>query len=63
MLSGIPSCTHTMGEARAKLTFGVRTVVTKTKTFCVLADQRALHVSRNAEKNRKNNSKKNSVRK
>ena len=39
----------------------VLTIVMKTKTFTVLANQRALIVSRNAEKNRKNKSENNSL--
>ena len=41
---------------------GVLTIVTKTKTFTILANQRALLVSRNAEKNLKNHSQNESVR-
>ena len=40
----------------------VLTVITKTKKFTVLANQRALYVSRNAEKNLQNNSENNTVR-
>ena len=40
---------------------GVLTIVMKTKTFTILANQGALLVSRNVGKNLKNNSEKNSV--
>ena len=41
---------------------GVLTILMKTKTFTVLANQRALLLSRNAEKNLKSYNENNSVR-